>query len=240
MLNVATPELADDDRAALWQRWQEKRDPKDRDALALRYAPWARRIARDVFMRCRARSSEWPDYVQNASVGLLEALDGFDEQRGVPFEGYARLRVRGAVFNGLRDLMTHSASPARLGLDRERVDSLLDDDSGDPVEALIAVVSGLATGYLLGSSAKPEAPQGPATPYDEAVRSQLGTTMTTMMSRLPARERDVLTLHYLNHMAFSQVADALGVTKGRISQLHRQALGRLRSFMLERHFVQDF
>lgn len=240
MLELAPSSATGDGVLALWQRWREQRDRKDRDALAQTYAPWARRIARDVFMRCRGRSSDWPDYVQNASMGLLEALGSFDERRGVPFEAFARLRVRGAVFNGLRDLMSHARPQAAQGLSRERLDSLVDEDIRDPVDALIAVVSGLAAGHLLGTLAAPEGPQGPTTPYDEAVRSELGAIMSVMLTRLPDREREVLTFHYLNHMAFHQVAEMLGVTKGRISQLHRQALNRLRSFMLERHFEQDF
>lgn len=227
------------DELVIWQRWRVERDPKDRDALIQAYAPWARRVARDVFMRCRGRSSDWPDYVQNASIGLLEAVGTFDERRGVTFEAFARLRVRGAVFNGLRDLMTHGAAAASGSPSGDRIGSLLDEAGDDPVDTLVAVVSGLALGHVMTTLAAPEGPQAPPTPYDEAVRSQLGETMSTFLHRLPPREREVLTLHYLNFLPFHQVAEALGVTKGRISQLHRQALNRLRSFMLERHFAQD-
>lgn len=240
MFDVAPAAVAEGAEPARWQRWREQREPRDRNVLVLRYVPWARRVARDVFMRCRGRSDDWPDYVQNATVGLIEAIGAYDERRGVPFEAFARLRVRGAVFNGLRALMSHSGGTTRDGLDTERTDSLLDDESRDPVEVLIAVVSGLAAGHVLGTMAAPEPPAGPPTPYDEAVRSELSGKMAAMLARLPAREKEVLTLHYLNHLAFHQVATALGVTRGRISQLHRQALNRLRSFMLERHFKQDF
>ncbi|HEY4145275.1 sigma-70 family RNA polymerase sigma factor [Pinirhizobacter sp.] len=238
MLDTPTPTITDDDRPALWQRWRGERDALARDALAMRYAPWARRIARDVFMRCRGRSSDWPDYVQNASIGLLEALANFDDRRGVPFEAFARLRVRGAVFNGLRDL--NGGHGQRAPATEERVDSLLDGDSSDPVDAFIAAVSGLATGHLLGSLAELEAPQALPTPYEEAVRSQVAETLAIHMERLPAREREILTLHYLHFLPFNQVAHAMEVTPSRISQLHRQGLARLRSFMLERHLERDF
>lgn len=229
----------EEDESTVWRRWREHRDTLDRDALVQAYAPWARKVARDVFMRCRGRTSDWPDYVQNASLGLVEAVASYDERRGVPFEAYARLRVRGAVFNGLRDLASH-APGASDAPGRERVDSLLEGDVADPVDLLVAVVSGLASGHVLESMGSPEACPAPATPYEEAVRSELAGIMAVTMHRLPARERDVLVFHYLNHLAFHQVADMLGVTRGRISQLHRQALQRLRSFMLERHFEQDF
>jgi RNA polymerase sigma factor for flagellar operon FliA len=209
----------------LWALWRGG-DERARDTLAAHYADWTRRLAREVFMRVRGRSADWPDYVQNASLGLVEAMATYDPARGVPFEAYARHRVRGAVFNGLRALLvTRPAVEERSW--REHIDSLLDEQSDDPLEQLVGLVSSLGLGYAMGSWVEPEQTTA-ATPYDEAVREQLRSRIERQLVRLPEKERLVLQLHYLHHMAFANIAQMLSLTKGRISQLHRQALARLK------------
>lgn len=216
----------------LWARWRIHGDEQARNTLVLQYSAWARKLARDIFMRVRGHGADWPDYVQNASVGMLEAMSSFDPHRGVPFEAYARQRVRGAVFNGLRALL--AASSMKAGGDAfERGASLLEDSEADPVERLVSIVSGLGIGYMLSSQPEHDVHAVSPTPYDEAVRSQLRERLAALLALLPERERLVLQLHYLQHMAFVEIAEALALTKGRISQLHRQGLERLRSRMLD-------
>ena len=228
---VAMPYPADeaaDPRGELWARWRVAGDMTAREALLAHYVDWARKLARAVFVRVRGRSADWPDYVQNASVGLIEAMDAYDHRRGVPFEAYARQRVRGAVFNGLRSLAaTHEL---REPISADSVGALLEDADRDPVERLVRLVTSIGLGYALSSPFEPEHASVP-TPYDEAVRHQLGDRIQRHLAQLPERERLVLQLHYLQHLAFVDIAQALTLTKGRISQLHRQGLERLRSLM---------
>jgi RNA polymerase sigma factor for flagellar operon FliA len=226
----ASHDLPPPSESALWARWRGSGDEQARDTLVARYADWSRRLARDVFMRVRGRSADWPDYVQNASLGLLEAMAGYEPVRGIPFEAYARHRVRGAVFNGLRNLQGAHRGSEEL-LRQERHDSLLDDDEdADPLEQLIGLVSSLGLGYAIASPFEPER-SAIATPYDEAVKEQLRQRIDRHLAKLPDKERLILQLHYLQHMAFVDVARMLALTKGRVSQLHRQGLERLRSWM---------
>ena len=225
----AQEELAAAREPALWSRWRADGDADARQALLAGYAAWARKVARGVFMRVRGRSDDWPDYVQNASIGLIEARESFDPARGVPFEAYARQRVRGAVFNGLRSLAAAHVAHEH-GIVADRRESLLEDDSADPVERLIRLVSSLGLGYALGTAMEAEHVAVP-TPYDVAVEQQLRERVHGHLARIPERERLVLELHYLQHLAFVDIAQVLDVTKGRISQIHRQALERLRSRM---------
>jgi RNA polymerase sigma factor for flagellar operon FliA len=231
---VALPETA----TSVWRRCREELG-QGRTELVRRYAPWVRMVARSVFLRVRGRSDDWPDYVQNGMLGMLEAIKSFDIERGVPFEAYARPRVRGAVFNGLRALRT---LPSELGTERlsdESVASLLEDDNDDPVERLVAMVSGLALGHGLSLHGDMVAMAEPAGPYDAAVRSQLGERLSKHLQRLGERERLVLDWHYLQHLSFAHVADVLGISRGRVSQLHRQALQRLRERMMHDQWQQS-
>jgi RNA polymerase sigma factor for flagellar operon FliA len=213
---------------ALWARWRSG-DPRAGDHLVRHYAPWVRRVARSVFVRVRGRGDDWPDYVQNATVGMLEALRAFDVERGVPFELFAGPRVRGAVFNGLRDLRSTGAGPSGTA-SFEAVESLRDTEDADPVDRFIAMVSSLAAGHVMGLYAEHE-PADEAGPYHVVVRSQLGERLSRQLRRLGERERTVLEWHYIQHLSFVQIAETLGVTKGRVSQLHRQALARMREWL---------
>lgn len=214
----------------LWAQWHEQGNEAAREVLVQRYTEWARKLARAVFMRVRGRNADWADFVQNASVGLIEAMNSYDPKRGVPFEAYACRRVRGAVFNGLRALTaTHLVAASDMGW-QERHDSLLEDDDADPVERLVRIVATLGLGHALSTQIDAGLAGSP-TPYDEAVRQQLRERIGHHLQRLPERERLILQLHYLHHVAFVDIARTLSVTKGRISQLHRQGLDRLRCRM---------
>lgn len=196
-----------------------------RDALFEENAAWARGIALGVHRRLWAYSVDPADCIQNATVGLLEAIARFEPERGVPFRAYAAARVRGAVFNGLRTLVADSPPPAPQRL-RDRVASLADAAGGEgDFDFFSELVGSLGVGFLL-EDAWDLADRQDAFSYAE--RAQLQASLSDGMRRLPARHRDLLYQHYFLHRPFCRLAEEAGVTKGRISQLHHEALRRLR------------
>lgn len=227
---------ADEVAASLWHGWRAGQEAA-REEIVRIHAPWVRTVARRVFLKVRGRGDDWPDYVQNAMLGMLEAMNTFDVDRGVPFEAFARRRVRGAVFDGLREL--RSLPSASGFLVEERLASLMEDDGEDAVGRLVAVVSGLAMGFGLTLHAESDALPQQVGPYESAVRSQLGERLSSQLRRLGERERLVIEWHYLRHLSFVHIAEVLGLTKGRVSQLHRQALDRLRERMVHDRWQQS-
>lgn len=214
----------------LWERWATRRDGAARDALVLMHAPWARLVARDIFLRVHPNDVEWAEFVQNATLGLIEATDRYDPARGVEFRTFARHRVRGAVFDGLRQIWDrHLASPAR-GVDRSES---LDDEELDPLESFVSWTVGLGIGHLLDSAASLEVAGPSRTPYAELEQNQMQVLLRQAVDLLPERERLIVTMHYFQHITFTEVASYLGVTKGRVSQLHRQGIERLRLCLRE-------
>lgn len=231
----------DSDEQVLWVRWREGREVAARNALVLKYSPWARMVARDVFMRVHSLGDAWHDCVQNALIGLLEAVDRFDPGRGIKFETYARYRVRGAVFNGLRTLRESLAQgsrtydPTRDVLDR--IESFENGATIDPLEAFVATTVGLGLGFLLEAKSFPDR-EAPTDAYAELEKDELGTAVTEGIEQLSEREQAILTLHYFHHVPFVDIASQLGVTKGRVSQLHKRALERLRVVLGSRAFAE--
>jgi RNA polymerase sigma factor for flagellar operon FliA len=92
---------------------------------------------------------------------------------------------------------------------------------------------GLALAWMLeGTAMVDDADRAESVPfYRSAEIRQLRERLLQAIEQLPAQERVVIRCHYLQEMPFDQVALMLRLTKGRISQLHRQALPRLRAAM---------
>ncbi|QBG97549.1 sigma-70 family RNA polymerase sigma factor [Xanthomonas oryzae] len=199
--------------AELWKRFKADADLQARDFLMTEYSPWARMVAADVYRRIGRRDLDWADHLQNAHVGLLEALNRYDPVRAIPFTLYARRRVRGAVFNGVRQ---HKSS-SRLE-DPNDVDM---DDVGS-FDGFIGAVLQIATQHLVEQAADAWPEQGIA--WEQSRR-----VLTQAMLQLAPRTRSVFISYYYLHKPFVQIAGELGVTKGRISQLHSQGLEVLRT-----------
>ena len=221
------------DELILWQSWRWQNDVGARDALVLKYSPWARMLAKDVYLRVYRIRDAWQDCAQNAVVGMLEAMRRFDPSMGPTFQTFARSRVRGAVFDGLRELDDSFRQPGD-SVERERladrVESLRPDEAegeDDPLEAFINTTVGLGLGFLLDMQSIPQQ-STPHDAYSETERAALHLALARNLEKLDERERTILTLHYYHQLPFVEIAGQLQLTKGRISQLHKRALERLR------------
>lgn len=214
-----------DEEYELWARYLRGQDSEARDFLFLKYAPWARRIASQVFARLRVPQLEWSDFVQNATVGLLEAMSRFDPDRGLDFMAYAKRRVQGSAFNGVRAFMTGVDLATGPGRFQERLENLPSPPPGsDLLDVLIDSVAHLGLAYLLESAA----PNTAEDLQNEMEQSQLGKVLLDALETLADRERTVLTAHYIHHVPFLEIARQMRLTKGRISQIHKAGLAQLR------------
>ena len=171
-----------------------------------------------------------------ASTGLLEAIDNFNPALGVPFRFYSPRRISGSILNGLAKLseVNHQISLCKR-LARERLRSISHDNAkpkkiDDTLDILGDIAAELALGMMLDSSAiYQESERDPAKDaYDTLVWKQAIGQMRRELEALPERDRDILRYHYLESMGFDEIGNLLGVTKGRISQIHKAAIALLR------------
>lgn len=199
-------------------------------------------VARDVYMRLYGLRDAWQDCVQNALIGLLESLDRYDHRREASFQTYARQRVRGAVFNGIRALRETTSHGTR-SYDQmteavDRMQSLEEDGAADTFETFVAMTVGLGLGFLLESHSM-QTQARPPDAYADIERAELSAAVGSAVEGLPSRERTILVMHYFHHASFVEISVHLGVTGGRVSQLHRRALGLLRARLRE-HVMVDY
>lgn len=221
--------MLDPGELRLWTSLRVHGDRAAREQLYVQHVPWASAIARRVHRRFASFSIDRDDFIQNASIGLLEAIDRYEPDRGVAFRAYALPRVRGSVFNGIRALLGGVGQTPGYA---QRLESLQDGRDDDAFNSVVAAIVGLGLGYMLDDAARMvggEMEDGAA--YAHA--SQMTTRLLVAVERLPQRQRAIIKRHYFEFGQFSELATEWGVTKGRISQLHRAALDNLRTLLAE-------
>ncbi len=216
----------------LWLDHRSGRDPCAYQQLFFRYVPWSRAVAREVYRRIRIPQMDWNDYAQNATIGLLEAMSRYDENRGIDFMAYAKPRVRGAVFNGLRSFL--SDAPHRdVAAERlyERLETFNVSSEGDSLDNMISAVTGLGLGLLIESGLSFDFIEGDSDVSVVVEKHQMDKLLGAVIERLPEREKMVLKLHYQQYLPFVEIASLLGLTKGRVSQIHKSAIEKCRTML---------
>lgn len=232
---------------ALWLRLREQGDAGARDALLRLHLPYAKVVAASYYSKRFHDEIEFGDYLQYASIGMLEALERYDPGRGVQFRTFAARRMHGAILNGLERLTEKQQQiAARQRLRGERMHDVQAaaglDASGPPPDdpqQLMRFVSevgiGLALCWLLdGTGMVDRGAAGAECPFYRGVAlRQLRERLLHAVEQLPAQECTVIRGHYLQELPFDRIAEMLHLTKGRISQIHKQALLRLRATVRE-------
>lgn len=226
--------------ASLWRRLRFEAEGECRETLFNRYVALARLLARRQSRRHAMLRAERADLEQFAFEALLQAIDRYDPLRGIPFIAFARRRILGALADGMGRLSEVGAQiRIRRRLEQERLRSLAVADveptpEDDALARLAQLSMGLALGLMLEGTSlfadENDVDPGPS-PYDTLEWRQLQARLAREVERLPAKEAAVVRQHYNHGLNFAQIARLLELSRGRVSQLHGSALGRLRKRM---------
>jgi RNA polymerase sigma-B factor len=212
---------------------------------------FAQRLAR----RFRDRGEPNDDLAQVAMVGLVNAIDGYDPQRGCEFAGYATPTIVGEIRRYFRDKGWRIKVPRRLQelrlqVNRARVE-LSQTMAASPTNSDIArhldvseedVAEAIEVGRLyhpvsLSAPAGPDTDLGVADPLGEddpgmeAVDNR--ESVKPLLASLPERERKILTMRFFKDMTQSQIASELGISQMHVSRLLAQTLSNLRTALAE-------
>jgi RNA polymerase sigma factor for flagellar operon FliA len=207
-------------------------------------------LVRYFALRVAARlpaAVELDDLVHDGIVGLLDATDKFDPDRGVRFRTYAEARVRGAILDGLRlrDWRSRSVRRGQRELE-ETIGRLATLHGRAASEEEICEAMGLdppqyrrllrevSSGSLLSlddlpPKAHPVDRSEGLHPHASIEKRELLEAVAEEVLRLPERERRVMELYYTEALTMKEIGAVLGVTESRVCQLHAQAAARIRS-----------
>jgi RNA polymerase sigma factor for flagellar operon FliA len=225
---------------SLWALWRNHADSSARERLLALHMPYARVVAASYYAKRFHDEIEFSDYLQLASLGLIEAFDRFDPAVGVQFRTFAARRMHGALLDGVeRFTEKQQQIAARQRLEKQRLAAIKEAAMGDSAAAgnvpqvlQYVAEAGLAfalawildgTGMLQDGEKTEIAPF-----YGGTELRQLRQRIADLVNALPAQERCVMQRHYFQQMTFQDVADMLGLSRGRVSQIHRKALERLK------------
>jgi len=200
------------DSAHLWAMFREG-DSEARCALIECYVPLATRIAHGMNVPVGAVAG--PDDLESAAlIGLIDAVDRFQPERGVPFEGYASLRIRGAVLDEVRRV-------DELGrADRRRQREAAAQGEEGSYQRTVSLDELIENGYHGGAEQDELAERYEAEDLRMRVRSA--------MACLPPRQREVLERYYGQSLTLRETGARMGISEARACQLHGRAIQNLR------------
>ncbi|OMG56792.1 RNA polymerase sigma factor FliA [Azonexus hydrophilus] len=222
----------------------------DRNELVQRFVPLVKRIAYHLMARLPA-NVQFDDLVQNGMLGLLDAIDRFEEGFGAQFETYATQRVRGAMLDGLR---ANDWLPRNMRRELRRIEQAINQlehaHGRAPSEQELADALGMtltdyqkvlqdARGHQLVyyedfggdddedflSRHFTDSEGDPAGILED---KDIRENLVRAISRLPEREKLMMALYYEQDLNLREIGEVMGVTESRVCQLHSQAIARLR------------
>ncbi|CAN5520644.1 RNA polymerase sigma factor WhiG [soil metagenome] len=234
----------------------EKKVEQLRDRLLVNYSP----LVKYVTGRVSARSTgvvDREDFMTVGLVGLLNAIQTYQPGREAKFETYAISKIRWAILDEARKEDSLSRrSRARLRLVELTRQDLSQQLRREPEDAEVAKESGLSvddyrnvmqqqarskTNSLesrtadeddrsFGPQIIDEAAEDPEDAVDQAERRQ---QLVSAMRELSDRERTVATMYFYDDLTLREIGQSLGLTEGRISQILKKTLAKLRAFISE-------
>lgn len=213
----------------------------DREELVERYRPFVYSIAKQVSQSFPMRI-DFEELVSYGMIGLLEAADRYDPRRNVSFTTFSHYRIKGAIFDGLRQMGILTRTPnddwaRREAVLNDLIQTASDDntenagvDVDDEIQSIAKLVDFLIPAYLLSLS-RENAPDIADTRELPNVALEFQDTFNLVQQavrELPEKEREIIETLYFSSLSTTELAKKMGVNKSWISRLHSKAVNRLR------------
>jgi RNA polymerase sigma-B factor len=243
---TATPAARRAEERALFERLASDRTAATRDAIATRFMPLARQLAR------RYRNVEdLDDLEQVAAIGLINAIDRFDPTRGLAFSSFAVPTILGELKRHLRDhgwsvRVPRDAQELSMHLDRASQDLIaqlgrsptvaeLADRTASTLEQVLEALQAGRARHAVSLDQpvhddEPDSP-GPEIAVEEAgfATAEDAVTLKRMLRELTEREEQLLYLRFHEDLTQSEIGALVGLSQMQVSRLLRNALGRLQT-----------
>lgn len=241
---------AENNQIELWKQYSENRSSDLREKLIIEYAHLVKYIAGRLSIYF-GQNVEYDDLIGFGVFGLIDAIDKFDLSKGVKFETYASLRIRGSIIDSIRELDWIPRSLRQKSKELERTyrevenelgRSATDKDVADKlgisidefykilnnvnVGSLVSLEEFLEQNYEIGfSTSSLNMGNSPESHIDDL---ELKEILGDAINKLPEKEKKVVTLYYFEELTLKEISAIMKVSESRISQLHTKAILRLK------------
>lgn len=245
--------MSDKNKEALWKEYEKNKDPAIREQLIIEYSGLVKIVAGRLGMYL-GYTVEYDDLVGYGIFGLIDAIDKFELAKGVKFETYASLRIRGSILDQIRKLdwiprtlrqkqkklenamKEFEMQNGRMASNEELAQML--EISTDELENLvnqtqIANLVSLDEYLEQGSEVRAEYENKPRFEQPEEImeRQELKKMLAEAISSLTENEQKVIALYYYEELTLKEISKILEVSESRVSQLHTKALRKMRDKM---------
>ncbi len=234
-----------------YQKAAREGEPLNREELILKYAPKIKYIAQRLAWRLPPHV-ELEDLISAGALGLIDAIDKFDPTRNIQFQTYAEFRVKGAMLDELRSMDWIPRSVRQKASILEKTYAEIEQEKGRPAtEAEVAEALNMAMDafydFINCARSLPllsmdgEDGEGVRQHFLESLTSErednpltqlkkkeLKKVLARMIDQLPKSEKIVVSLYYYEELTMKEIGRVLDVTESRVSQIHTQAMLRMR------------
>ena len=228
----------------------------NKDDLLMEHMPLVKRLAHHMKAKLPP-SVEVDDLVQAGMIGLLDAISRYEETHGAQFETYAVLRIRGAMLDELRNSdwlprsvrqnmrkieaamqtlqqklghpPTESEVAKSLKMSLADYQEMLSDGGGHQLVYYEDFHDDDGNDSFLDRYAVDE-----SDPLSSLLEGDFRQAVIDAIDHLPEREKILMSLYYEEEMNLKEIGAVMGVSESRVSQLHTQAVSRLRATLREK------
>lgn len=233
----------------IWKTYRQTKSAALKEKLILEYAPMVKYVAGRLVIHV-GQHVEYDDLISYGIFGLIDAIDKFDIDKGVKFETYASLRIRGAIIDNIRKMDWVPRTMRQKNKEYEQVCTQLESELGrEPTEAEIAgrlnltveearelirkatVLSLVSLDDYLEQNYESAFGTGSLedTPEGYFNKQELHRMLTDTIEKLSEKEKRVVTLYYFEDMTLKEISSVMGVSESRVSQIHSKAIMRMQS-----------
>ncbi|MFQ5738024.1 MAG: FliA/WhiG family RNA polymerase sigma factor [Acidobacteriota bacterium] len=233
----------------------DQRKGEERDRQILQHLPQIRYIAQRIAVRLPSEV-QLEDLMSAGVLGLMDAVEKFDANKGVQFKTYAEVRIRGAILDSLRGLDWAPRSLRKKSKEVERTYAALEQRFGRPASdeemakalgmelrafhSLLDQLNGLNIGHFQLVASEGEVvdqddlplkyvpTSHEESPFETVQKNEMRRLLAKAIQRLPEREQLVVSLYYYEELTMKEIGQILGVNESRVSQLHTRCMLRLR------------
>ncbi|MEK3786613.1 MULTISPECIES: FliA/WhiG family RNA polymerase sigma factor [Paenibacillus] len=236
----------------LWEQWKEHGEVEAKKQLIENYLPIVDYVSGRLAVGLPKNVSK-DDLASNGVMGLIDAIEKFDYERGLQFETYASWRVRGAILDGLRqgDWVPRSVrekakriEDAYQHLEQRYLRSVSDEEMSNYLDisekefnTMLQEVAVMSICSLEDPIREEESETRLSLLVDEKAKNPdhkvnefyLKEALVQGIDKLTEKERTVVSLLYYEDLSLSEIAEVMSLSPSRISQLHSKAILRLRA-----------
>lgn len=242
--------MSEEEKQNLWDEYNKKHTPELREQIIIEYAGLVKIVAGRLSIYL-GYNVEYDDLVGYGTFGLIDAIDKFDYEKGVKFETYASLRIRGAILDQIRKM---DWIPRTLRQKQKKIDAAyqkLENEFGrmatdEELAAQLEItvnelenwqnqtkISNLISldDYMEQGEGRVEIQNREDYVQPEKVieKQELKRILMETLESLTEKERKVILLYYYEELTLKEISSILEVSESRISQLHTKALQKMKN-----------